>query len=197
MQEPTHILTGIIIQKAFFRVKSRGIALGLTATLAFLSHGFLDELARITFHPADPDFQSLFWVGYHAAVALTTIIFLVLWWKKYPWGIAFAALPDVDWIFIHGQEIFHVTIPFYQHPHLHDVLHMIYHQIPPFSWLTTILNRLPNERHNPWACLWEVLVVTMLLLILRLMKMAQRPAVQKLKRIANKSFRSKPDHNSE
>lgn len=181
MQEPTHILTGVIIQKSFGGIRPRGLALGLTATVAFLSHGFLDELARITFHPADPDFHSPFWVGYHAAVLMTSILFLFLWWKKYKWGIAFAALPDVDWIFIHGQGIFHIQIPFYRQPHLHDLLHLIYHRIPPFSWLTSIVNRLPNARHNPWACLWEVLLVAMLLLTLRLMTMAERPSVRPAK----------------
>ena len=182
MQEPTHILTGVLIQKSFGGIKPRGVALGLTATLAFLSHGFLDELARVTFHPAKPDFHSPFWVTYHSAVLLTTILFVYYWWKKYKWGIAFAALPDLDWIFIHGQEIFHISIPFYRQPHLHDLLHVIYHQIPPFSWVTALLNRLPNERHNPWACLCEVILVVLLLLMLRLMTMAERPGARSAKR---------------
>lgn len=175
MQEPTHILTGAIIQNTFSGVKPRGLGLGLTATLAFLSHGILDELARVTYHPADPDFHSPFWVGYHAAVAVTTILFIFLWWKKCKWGIVFAALPDLDWLFIHGQKIFHISIPFYRRPHLHDLLHVIYHHVPPFSWVTAWLTRLPNNRHNPWGCLWELLIVAVLLLTLRLMAMAARP----------------------
>ncbi len=178
MQEPTHILTGAIIQKAFGGIKSRGIGLGLTAVVAFLSHGFLDELARTTYHPADPDFHSPFWIRYHFAVAVTSIIFIFWLWKQCKWGIFFAALPDVDWIFIHGQEIFDIKVPFYQHPHLHDLLHLIYHHIPPFSWLTALLDRLPNNRHSPWACLWEVLLVAVMLLALRLMNMAQKSAVK-------------------
>ncbi len=178
MQEPTHILAGVIIQKSFGGIKPRTVALGLTAMVAFLSHGFLDELARVTYHPPNPNFRSPFWVGYHAAVGVAAMVFLFLWWKKYKWGIVFAALPDIDWIFIHGQEIFHFQIPFYRQPHLHNLLHFIYHRIPPFSWLTSFLNRLPNDRHNPWACLWEVLLVALLLLILRLMTMAKRLGVR-------------------
>jgi hypothetical protein len=175
MQEPTHILAGIIIQKSFARVQPRALALGLTAVTAFLSHGFLDELARITYHPADPDFHSPFWVCYHAAILLTTIAFVWLWWKPCKWGIAFAALPDLDWVFIHGQGIFHAHLSWYQHPHLHDLLNYIYHQIPPFSSVAAQIERLPNHRHQPWACLWELLLVSVLLLVIRLMTMAQRP----------------------
>ena len=56
-------------------------------------------------------------------------------------------------MFIHGQEILHVSLPFYRQPHLHDLLHFIYHKIPPFTGLTAMISRLPNERHNPWASL--------------------------------------------
>ena len=81
MQEPTHILAGVIIQKTCEKIPSRRMALATTAVVAFLSHGFLDNLARITFHPADPDFHSVFWVSYHTLVLLTTIVFLIIWWR--------------------------------------------------------------------------------------------------------------------
>lgn len=178
MQEPTHILTGVIIQRVFGGIKPRALGLGLTATMAFLSHGFLDELARVTYHPPQLDFHGPFWVGYHAAVVVTSIVFLFLWWKNCKWGIVFAVLPDVDWIFIHGQEIFHFDIFFYRQPHLHNLLHFIYQRIPPFSRVTPFLNRLPDHRHNPWACLWEALLVAVLLLILHLTTMAKRPAAR-------------------
>ena len=97
MQEPTHILTGILIQMSASAIlKPRGLELGVTATLAFLSHGLLDELARVTYHPADANFHSPFWLAYHSVVAVATIAFLIWWWKKFKWGIAFAALPDLD-----------------------------------------------------------------------------------------------------
>jgi len=180
MQEPTHILTGILIQKSVGAViKPRGLELGVTAMLAFLSHGFLDELARVTYHPANPDFHSAFWVSYHSVVAVATIAFLIWWWKPFKWGIAFAALPDLDWVFIHGQQIFHVSLPFYQQPHLHDSLHFIYHKIPPFTGLTALIERLPNGRHNPWACLWEVLLVAALGWIIRLTSKGQKSAARK------------------
>lgn len=178
MQEPAHILAGVIIQKSFEGTKHRKVALGLTALLAFLSHGLLDKLANVTYHPPDPDFRSPVWVGYHLAVAAASITFLFLWWKKFKWGIIFAALPDVDWIFIHGQAIFHVQVPFYRQPHLHHFLNFIYEQIPPFSCLGHYLDDLPSYRHNPWAGLWELLFVAALLLVLRLMTMIKRPVAR-------------------
>lgn len=173
MQEPTHILAGVIIQKCFTRMKYRKVALALTAVTAFLSHGFLDKLAQMTFHPAKPDFHSFVWVAYHTMVAIVTVLFLVIWWRRWKWGIFFAMLPDVDWIFIHGQEILHVRIPFYTQPHLHHLLGFIYEKIPPFSWVTPYLDRLPNYRHNPLAALWEVLLVFVMLAMLRLLKPAR------------------------
>lgn len=60
--------------------------------------------------------RSVFWVGYHLALVVAIIVFLDLWWKARKWGIAFAILPDLDWIFIHEQEIFHIKIAFYRPP---------------------------------------------------------------------------------
>jgi hypothetical protein len=182
MQEPTHILTGVIIQKSFERSKHRKLALGLTAALAFLSHGFLDKLANLTYHPANPEFKNPIWVGYHLFVVAATIVFLVLWWKKYKWGIVFACLPDVDWIFIHGRQIydslFHGQSHFYARPYLHNFDGGIWETLPPLSWVTPHLDALPNLRLNPLACLFEFLLVAVLLLVLKMISMGQRPRRQ-------------------
>ena len=63
MQTPTHMLGGVLIQKAFDWKQHRHLALGLTAACAFLSQGLLDKLANLTYHRANPDFQSPIWVG--------------------------------------------------------------------------------------------------------------------------------------
>ncbi len=162
MQEPTHILAGVAIQKAFAGVKPRPLALGLTAIVAFLSHGILDKLANVTYHPPQADFHSPFWVCFHLAVVLATIAFLYYWWREYRWGITFAVLPDVDWVFIHGQEIFHFRIPWYRQPHLHHLLQRML-EWTPFAYL----DRLPSNRHNPWGCLWEILLILALLMVIR------------------------------
>ncbi len=179
MQEPTHILTGVIIQKSFEGSRYPKLALGLTAAIAFLSHGLLDKLANLTYHPSKPRFHDPVWVSYHLFVVVATIAFLVIWWKKFNWGIVFACLPDVDWVFIHGRELFnwlfHGHSHFYSHPYIHIFDGYIWDRIPPFSFVTPWLDALPNLRLNPFACLFEFLLVAFLLLVLKLITMGKRP----------------------
>ena len=179
MQEPTHILTGVIIQKSFEGSRHPKLALGLTAVITFLSHGFLDKLSNLTYHPAQPDFHSPVWVSYHSFLLVATVAFLYLWWKKFKWGIIFACLPDVDWVFIHGRELFnalfHTHSHFYPHPFIHSLDGYIWEHIPPFSFITPWLDGLPNLRHNPLACVFEFLLVAFLLLVLKLITMGKRP----------------------
>ncbi|MGH7978873.1 MAG: hypothetical protein ACREE6_05815 [Limisphaerales bacterium] len=179
MQEPTHILTGVIIQKSFEGSKHPKLALGLTAVIGFLSHGFLDKLANLTYHPANPDFHSPVWVGYHSFVVVATVAFLALWWRNFKWGILFACLPDADWIFIHGRELFnylfHMHSHFYPRPYIHNFDGYIWAHIPPFSFVTPFLDHLPGLRQNPWACVFEFVLVAMLLVVLKLITMGKRP----------------------
>jgi hypothetical protein len=179
MQEPTHILTGVIIQKSFDGSRHPKLALGLTAAIAFLSHGFLDKLSNLTYHPPEPDFHSPVWVSYHLFLVVATVVFLIIWWKKFKWGIIFACLPDVDWVFLHGREIFnkvfHTHSHFYPRPFIHNFDGYIWEHIPPFSFVTPWLDALPNLRHNPLACLFEFLLVAFLLLVWKLITMGKRP----------------------
>jgi hypothetical protein len=163
MQAPTHILAGVLIQKACSCRRHNRLALGPTALVAFLSHGFLDRLANLTYHRANPDFHSPIWVGYHATLLLVTILFLYWWWKPFRWGIVFACLPDLDWIFIHGQELLRFQIAFYREPLLHNLLGYVFDHLPGFGWL----RHLPNYRSNPWAIVPEAVVITVLAFALR------------------------------
>jgi hypothetical protein len=179
MQAPTHILAGVLIQKAFESKKYPKAGLALTAVCAFLSHGILDKLADLTYHRAQPDFQSAIWVGYHLALIGVTVLFLYWWWKPYKWGIIFACLPDLDWVFIHGQKLLHVHLSFYSEPHLHHLLRWILRQAPGFQ----LLDHLPNFRNNPWAILPEAAVVFVVAIALRSSPAASRtPATGQAKR---------------
>lgn len=161
MQLPTHILTGVAIQKAFERVKYRPLALVCIAVLAFLSHGLLDKLAIMTYHKPNADWNSVIWVGYHFGFLLpVTIYFFYKFWRKYKFGIMFAILPDFDWVFIHGQKITGINIPFYKKPHIHNLLHSIFDTLFPF------LNNLPDFRFNPWTALFEIVLVTFFFILL-------------------------------
>ncbi|HXC35094.1 MAG TPA: hypothetical protein VNV43_04420 [Candidatus Acidoferrales bacterium] len=194
MQEPTHILTGAIIQKSFEGSKHPKLALGLTAVIGFLSHGFLDKLANLTYHPSKPDFHSPVWVGYHSFVVVATVAFLVLWWRKFKWGIIFACLPDVDWVFVHGRELFnylfHTQSHFYPRPYIHGFDGFIWDHIPPFSFVTPYLDHLPNLRQNPRACVFEFVLVALLLLVLKLITMGKRQPL----RSGNAATAVKPEH---
>lgn len=172
MQEPTHILAGVLIQRSFQSVRPRALALTLTAACAFLSHGLLDRLANATYHPPNGSLESLFWLPFHYCVFVFTIIFLIIWWRRYKVGIFFAALPDLDWVFIHGQQILHIHKPFYQKPYMHNLLHVVFDVWPPFKYL-----RVPNHRFNPWACLYEVALVLAMLVAIRFLTKSPTPAV--------------------
>ena len=45
-------------------------------------------------------------------------------------------------------------------PHMHDLLEKTIYTFAPFSYV----NRLPNNRHNPWACLWGLLLLVLVML---------------------------------
>lgn len=161
MQAPTHILAGVAIQKAFSKMRNRTVAFILMAICAFLSHGLLDKLARMTYHPPKADFNDPVWVTYHIFVLLSSLYFFYIFWRKYKWGILFAILPDFDWVFIHGQSWTGLNIPFYKQPHIHNFVHSIFDTITPF------LNDLPDYRFNPWTALFEVILVVMVYIFMR------------------------------
>jgi hypothetical protein len=173
MQEPTHILAGVVIQRSLQPIRPRWLGLTLTAVCAFLSHGVLDHLANSTYHPPEAKFDDPFWIAFHLSVLVCTLVFLFVWWRKYKVGILFAMLPDLDWVFIHGQRIFGINPPFYKHAYMHNCLHVIIDTTWPFKYIV-----MPNNRQNPWACLWEVALILTMLLVIRLLtrKPARSPA---------------------
>ena len=140
-QEPTHTLAGVIIQKCFVWRRFRAVGLVVTAVIAFLSHGLLDKLANLTYHPVQyADFrQCRGELSFGGSIFI--IVFLCIWWRRYWVGIWFAMLPDLDWVFIHGQEILHSDSVLPTSPHAY-LLHWIYAQIPGASFL----DRLPKYR---------------------------------------------------
>jgi hypothetical protein len=163
MQAPTHILAGTIITEAFKRMKNRKPAFVLVAICAFLSHGLLDKFAKMTYHRPDADFNDPVWVGYHIGVLLTTILFIRLLWKDYKWGIIFAMLPDLDWVFIHGQKIVGINIAWYKTAHIHSVVHFVFDNLWPFYHL----HKLPDYRYEPLTALGEILLLILLFMFLR------------------------------
>jgi hypothetical protein len=55
---------------------------------------------------------------------------------------------------------------------MHNLLHVIFDETPPFSYLT-----VPNHRHNPWACLYEVGLVLAMLVVIRFLTKGRPPRI--------------------
>ena len=65
MQEPTHLAAGIVIQKAMRKARPLPLKYFLIAFLALLSHGILDRLANVTYHPPSALPRDWFWISFH------------------------------------------------------------------------------------------------------------------------------------
>jgi hypothetical protein len=123
MQGPTHLVGGILIQKALKSVRPIKLQYFLIAFLAFLSHGILDGLTRFTYHPYMPLFDDWFWISYHTVIAFLTIFIFIKFWGKYKIGLIFSILPDFDWVILHSCSFFSYKIPFYSEPLLHKIFY--------------------------------------------------------------------------
>lgn len=98
MQAPTHILTGVLIERAVRRhVNSRFDPL-IIVTSGLVSHMLLDRVARLTYHPAKAMPRDPFWLSYHGLLVAATLLALKLYWPDHKLGILAAVFPDIDWI---------------------------------------------------------------------------------------------------
>jgi hypothetical protein len=137
MQAPTHLATGVLIQQGLSKAQPPALRYPLIALLALLSHGMLDRLARLTYHPSKPLIQDWFWISYHSLLAVLTVCFLFRFRKQYKLGLVFSVLPDIDWIVLHSSELFSVQVPFWKEPILHKFLFSFLDLLPPFAFLST------------------------------------------------------------
>lgn len=136
MQAPTHLITGILIQQTITR--EQPITLQRFLVIAFagiFSHGILDELAVLTYHPPASLAQDWFWISYHSIIGLLTIAILAKHWKKYSIGLIFSVFPDLDWIMIFLSKCFSLQIPFWRDKLVHQFLFHILDPLPPSSLL--------------------------------------------------------------
>lgn len=164
MQAPTHILAGIIIRRAFGWRYYRFFAVLFTILAALFFQGVFDKLGKAVYGPETIDFNDPFWLIYHIAMWLLSIVMLYVYWGEYKLGIVFSLLPDVDWIVLGIQNAIGKELIFYKQPLIHNALNYILDITVPFNYL----NLLPDQRNNALACLWEVLLFALLMLIFRL-----------------------------
>lgn len=152
MQAPTHILTGVLIERAFQGIAHRPTRLLATGATALLSHAVLDRLARFTYHPPDPQFDSVVWVTYHTGILVLTVVLLWRSWSAHKTGIIWATLPDFDWLILHPTRLLGAGLPFWEDANLHNLLYVLIDPLPPFRWLP----HLPALSLNPWGALVEI-----------------------------------------
>src|SRR6056297_1561686 len=105
MEAPTHLLIGIIIQKAVLKHSQFRGAFGISIIIisAFFSHFIIDCFSRFTYHPPKADWNDPFWVSYHLMIYSLTLIIIILFGREYWIGIIFSILVDIiDWGIIRG-----------------------------------------------------------------------------------------------
>ncbi|MEM1569975.1 MAG: hypothetical protein QXL27_05950 [Candidatus Bathyarchaeia archaeon] len=139
MQGPTHLVMGVLIQKILRKVEPISLRYFLTAFLAFISHGVLDRLARFTYHPPTPLFEDPFWIIYHLAMVLLSVLIVVKCWGEYKVGMGFSILPDLDWVIIHTSSFFSFQTSFWGRPIIHNLFNFL-----DFLPLFRYLNSLPD-----------------------------------------------------
>lgn len=155
MQGPTHLVTGILIQKIFKKIP-KFLYYPLVIILALFFHGILDKLARFTYHPSTPLADDWFWVSYHLVIAYLTIFIFIKYWPKYKLSLALSILPDLDWVLVYASNFFGYGI-FWKEPILHRSLIGFLDSLPPFSFL----NSLPD-----WSLVREGAIVEFTCLII-------------------------------
>lgn len=158
MQAPTHLLTGMLIQKAFKKVKIPVLRYFIIALLAFLSHGILDFLARFTYHPPEPIVNE-FWISYHFIMFCISVYILLKYWKKYKFGLVFSILPDLDWVILYSGKILSMQIPFWTEPILHKISFGSLGSLQQLNFL----NSLPDWRLDEKAAILEMVPVLILI----------------------------------
>lgn len=132
MQLPTHLLLGILIQLLLqftaFEVPL-WIQFGTIALCAIISHVLLDCIAVSTYHPANAQWNDIFWKIYHIFVYIMAILIIILWGVEYWWGMIWSFLIDLyDWIFL--RKILK------KEPQIHPIIDRIRDRF--FSWLPNL-----------------------------------------------------------
>ena len=157
MQGPTHLVTGILIQKSLRKVQPLPLQYSAVVALAVLSHGVLDRLARATYHPPAPLANDWFWAVSHLIIGVLTVCIVVRSWRDYKLSMVCSILPDLDWVLRPVVKLFSVEAG-ETHP-LHTlVLRFMDLFVPPTFW-----DALPNWNLERKGLIVEVILFAMLL----------------------------------
>lgn len=108
IQAPSHIITGLFISvyinnKISNHAKYKRI---IIIVIAFLSHGVLDTLYPLTYHPPNALWDNGFWQFFHLYIGFLSILLLYLYYRQYSIVILFSCLPDLERFLIHSINYF-------------------------------------------------------------------------------------------
>lgn len=153
MQAPTHLISGVVIDKLSGKSKLPiWCTKILTPSLSFLSHGLLDALSRLTYHPPHLQPDDRFWSIYHHKILpLATGAIMIKHWKQHKLAMLFSILPDVDWIIRAIRQRYPRIAPFWNQPILNNGLNKLVTTLPFLDKIET----LPNWKHRKKAALVE------------------------------------------
>ena len=163
MQNATHLASGILIQKATAQIQDASLRRLLVALLGLFSHGVLDMLARVTYHPTAPRPDDPFWVTYHTSVYAASALVLVTNGRSFKSGMFWASAPDLDWVARLASRRLPANTPLWREPVLHNALHKLIDALPGLN----LLNRLPDWRSKKQGALVEIALLVVLAMLIR------------------------------
>lgn len=162
MQLPTHLLIGVLIQKGFMKIRPLPLKYFLIAFIAVLSHGILDAIAKLTYHPPNALFNDWFWISYHLMLVLLIFFIFFKFWRNYKFGMIFSAFPDFDWIVLYFSKLFSLKIPFWEKPILHEFL---FNSINSFT-LFNFASWIPDLSHQRKGIIFELALLALIIIII-------------------------------
>lgn len=168
MQAITHFLTGVAIEQRAQALQPSGLRWAAVAGLGIVSHGLLDRLARLTYHPPDARWHDPFWVAFHVPIFVGSAVVLVRYWKHYKWGMLFASLPDFDWVLIKPLQLVGVKLEVNGPTWLHRIAYSILDTLP----ILRETERIPTRTDTQSGV---VLEAALLLGLWWLIRRGQRP----------------------
>jgi hypothetical protein len=188
MQGPTHLVTGVLIQKALRKVRFLPLQYFLVAFLAIISHGILDRLTRFTYHSPNPLIGDWFWISYHVTIVFLTTYIFIRYWRKYKVGLIFSVLPDFDWVVIHSSNFFSFQIPFWKEAILHKFFFSFLDSLPPFIFL----NNLPDWGLKRKGVILEFAILAILITLIILAEKNGKKGTEHIQ-VSNKTDRVIPE----
>ncbi len=163
MQAPTHLATGIFIDKVVPDIQPRIVRSMVIAFLSLGSHSCLDAVSGLTYHPPESSPDDPFWLAYHTGLIVLALSIVRRNQQKHKLAMACSVLPDLEWFLVKIPDGFRIRVPFWRRPILHELLSKALYSISPVRQL----NRLPNLKQNRAAAVSELVVLILLTCLIR------------------------------